>query len=237
MRLFDQSAPYYDAIYDAVGKDYKTESKCLRQLILRHKRSKGNNLLDVACGTGRHISYLKSSFNVEGVDIDRNLLAVARKRNPGFRFHQGNMLTFNIPKKFDAVTCLFSAIGHMTTLPKLRRAIRNMSAHLEPGGVLIVEPWITPAKFRQPSLQGILVQQPKLKVARIGRSLRRGRVSILDFSYIIATPKSTKYFRESVKFGLFTHSEYLASFRSAGLKVLYYRRGLIGRGLYLGIKK
>lgn len=55
LSLFDKSAPYYDVIYNAAGKNYKTESKRLRQFIRRHKKSKGNALLDVACGTGRHI--------------------------------------------------------------------------------------------------------------------------------------------------------------------------------------
>jgi SAM-dependent methyltransferase len=232
--LFDQSAPYYDAIYDAAGKDYRAESKYLLQLIRRHKKSKGKLLLDVACGTGRHIAFLKSFLQVEGLDIDRRLLAIARKRNPGVEFHNADMLTF---KRFDAITCLFSAIGYMTTVRKLRKAIHNMSLHLKPGGVLIVEPWITPRNFKKRSLHAVFVSKPKLKIARIDRSFARGRNSILQFDYLIATPRSTKRFGESEKLGLFTHSEYLASFRLAGLKVIYYHTGLIGRGLYVGIKK
>lgn len=237
LRLFNKSALYYDAIYDAAGKDYKSESKRLLQLIRRHKKSKGKSLLDVACGTGRHISYLKSSFDVEGLDIERRLITIARKRNVGIQFHKGSMLTFKLPKRFDVITCLFSAIGYMTTVAKLRRAIRNMTLHLKPGGVLIVEPWITPRNFKNGSLHAVFVNEPKLKVARIGRSFARGRTSTLDFQYLIATPRTTQSFREIEEFGLFTHSEYLASFRSAGLTVVYYDRGLIGRGLYLGIKR
>ena len=235
MRLFDESAPYYDAIYDAIGKDYAAESMGLQQMIRRHNKSKGKDFLDVACGTGRHISFLKSSFHAEGLDLDRNLLAIAKRRNRRVRFYHGDMRTFKFARRFDVITCLFSAIGHMTTTPKLRSAIRNMSLHLKPGGVLIVESWITPANFKKSTLQGILVKEPKLKVARIGKSTARGRISILEFWYIAATPERTKCFKESVKFGLFTHAEYLAAFRSAGLKVVYYSKGLIGRGLYTGI--
>jgi len=237
MRLFDQSAPYYDAIYDAIGKDYRAEAKRIEQLVRRYRRSKGDDLLDVACGTGRHISFLKSSFHAEGLDIDRNLLAIARRKNRRVRFHRGNMLTFRLEKRYDVITCLFSAIGHMTTIPRLRRAIRNMSLHLKPGGVLIIEPWVTPATFKKGILQGIIAKEPNLRVARVGKSLARGRISILDFWYIVATPKTTNCFRETVKFGLFTHSEYLSAIRLAGLKAVYDRKGLIGRGLYIGIKK
>jgi len=72
--------------------------------------------------------------------------------------------------------------------------------------------------------------------ARVGKSTARGRISTLEFWYIAATSEHTKCFKESAKFGLFNHAEYLAAFRSAGLKVVYYSKGLMGRGLYVGIK-
>jgi SAM-dependent methyltransferase len=236
LSLFDKSAPYYDVIYDAVGKDYKAESKRLRQLIRRHRRSIGNALLDVACGTGRHISYLKSSYSVEGLDLGARLLGIAKKRNPEVRFHEGNMLTFTLSKRFDVITCLFSAIGYMTTIQKLQRAVRNMSLHLKPGGVLIVEPWITPRNFIRGRLGAVFVNEAELKIARIDKSTLRGRISTLDFQYLVATPQGTEYFREREEFGLFKHSEYINAFRLAGLKADYYDRGLTGRGLYVGIK-
>ena len=241
MRLFVKSAPYYDAVYDVIydpysGKDYESESKRLRRLIERHKRSDGNSLLDVASGTGRHLYYLEAWFDAEGLDINPKMLAIARKRNPGMKFHQGNMRTFKLTKRFDVITCLFSAIGYMTTLAQLRGAVRNMSAHLRPGGVLIIEPWISPRDFKSGSLHAVLVNQPKLKLARIGRSISHGKTSTIQFHYLIATPKTTRHFSESEKFGLFTRAEYTSAFRAAGLRVRYYRRGLIGRGLYVGVK-
>jgi SAM-dependent methyltransferase len=241
LRLYTKSASYYDAVYDVIydpysGKDYKSESNRLRLLIRRYKRSDGKSLLDVAVGTGRHLYYLKAWFDVEGLDINRKMLAIAQERNPGVKFHQGDMLTFKLHKKFDVISCLFSAIGYMTTLAKLRRAIRNMALHLEPGGLLIIEPWITPRNFKSGKLHAVLVNQPELKLARIGRSLARGKISLIDFHYLIATPEDTRYFRETEKFGLFTHSEYLGAFGAAGLRVAYDRKGLTGRGLYVGIK-
>jgi len=241
LRPFVKSALYYDAVYDAIydpysGKDYESESKRLKQLIGRHKRSDGNSLLDLPSGTGRHLYYLKAWFNAEGLDINPKMLEIARKRNPGMRFHRGNMRTFKLTKRFDIITCLFSAIGYMTTRAQLRRAVGNMSAHLRPRGVLIIEPWISPRDFKNGSLHAVLVNQPKLKLARIGRSIAHGKTSIIKFHYLLATPKTTRYFSESEKFGLFTQAEYASALRSAGLRVTYYRKGLIGRGLYVGVK-
>lgn len=234
--MFKRSANYYDTIYDAVGKDYRREANRLRVLVRRHKKSVGNTLLDVACGTGRHISYLKSSFEVEGLDLDLNLLAIARRRNPGVRFHHGNMLTFNVHRQFDVVTCLFSAMGYMKTVQELRQAIKNMVRHLKPGGVLIVEPWLTPDAYQPGRIDAVFVNEPKLKVVRMNRTAVKGRISILDFHYLIGTPQGIDYFREHDEFGLFTHDQYSRSFRAAGLKVVYDPKGLIGRGLCIGIK-
>lgn len=236
LSLFGKSATYYDVIYDARGKDYKAESKRLHELIRRHKKSGGNALLDVACGTGRHISYLKSSYSAEGLDLDTELLAIAKKRNPEIRFHKDNMLTFTLGKEFDVVTCLFSAIGYMTTISKLQRAVRNMSRHLKPGGVLIVEPWITPRNVIRGRMGAVFVNEPKLKIARMDKLTVRGNISTLDFHYLVATPRGTRYFREREEFGLFNYSEYANAFRLAGLKAVYYSKGLIGRDLYVGIK-
>jgi ubiquinone/menaquinone biosynthesis C-methylase UbiE len=234
--LFEKSARYYDVIYDAMGKDYGREAKRLRELIRKHQKSTGKTLLDVACGTGRHISFLKQSFEVEGLDLDRKLLAIARRRNPDIMFHYGNMLNFKLYTQFDVITCLFSAIGYMTSYRKLQQAIGNMEHHLRPGGVLIIEPWITPTAYIPGHVGAVFVNQPKLKIARMNRALIKGCISILDFHYLVATPGSIKYFMEHDEFGLFTHRQYVTAFHAAGLKVVRDSKGLIGRGLYIGTK-
>jgi ubiquinone/menaquinone biosynthesis C-methylase UbiE len=235
-RPFEKSAEYYDAIYDAVGKDYGKEAARIHQLIRAYKRSSGNALLDVACGTGRHIQSLRKYYSCEGVDLQPTLLAVARKRNPGVVFHHGNMQAFNLHKQFDAITCLFSAIGYMRTLPQLSRAIKNMAYHLRPGGVLIVEPWLTPRDIIPGHLGAVFVNQPKLKLARMNIVEVKGRLSIIRFHYLLGRPEGVQYFTELDKFGLFTREEYRDAFRKAGLSVAFGRKGLTGRGLYIAMR-
>jgi SAM-dependent methyltransferase len=146
------------------------------------------------------------------------------------------MLTFKLGRRFDAITCLFSAIGHMTTVTELQKAVRNMSFHLKPGGVLIIEPWITPRNFKRGIVDVVVAKRPELKVVRVGRSYAHGRISTLEFHYLIATPRKILHLMEAADFGLFTHSEYLSAFHATGLKATYDKRGLIGRGLYIGLK-
>ena len=233
---FEKSAEYYDVIYDALGKNYGKEASRIHQIIRTHKRSEGKALLDVACGTGRHIQFLRKDYSCEGLDLQPKLLAHARKRNPNIVFHRGNMFTFNLHIQFDAITCLFSAIGYMRSIRELNRAIRNMTYHLKPGGVLIVEPWITPEQIIPGRVGAVFVNQPKLKLARMNIVEVKGRLSIIEFHYLLGRPEGVEHFTELDEFGLFTHNEYVAAFRSSGLNVKYDRKGLIGRGLYIGVK-
>ena len=229
--MYDRSAEIYDAIYSF--KNYEKEAAKLHELIQKHKRSPGNNLLEVACGTGGHITYVKRNYSVEGLDINRHMLRLAKKKHPNVIFHRGDMVSFKLHNQFDAITCLFSAIGHLKTKRKLGLAIRNMSRHLKPGGVLIVEPWITPQQWRSGSVHANFVDQPEIKIARMNISKRRGRLSVLDMHHLVATPKRVEYFVERLELGLFTHEEYLDAFRSARLEVEFDPEGLMGRGLYL----
>src|SRR5437879_9599965 len=132
------------------------------------------------------------------------------------------------------MTCLFRVIGHVKTKAKLGLALRKMSRHLKPGGVLIVEPWITPQQWRKGSVHANFVDQPELKVARMNISKIRGKLSVLDMHHLVATPNRVEYFVERLELGLFTHDEYLDAFRLAGLETSYDSEGLMGRGLYIG---
>jgi dTDP-3-amino-3,4,6-trideoxy-alpha-D-glucopyranose N,N-dimethyltransferase len=232
--MYGQLANYYDEIYHF--KNYEKEAEKIERLIEQHKKSAGNHLLDVACGTGNHIAYLKQHYRAEGLDASPEMLKVARKKHPDISFHRGDMTSFKLNSAFDVITCLFSAIGHVKTKPRLRRAVRNMANHLQPGGLMILEPWITPANFRKGTVGFNSVDKPNLKIARINVGKVRGPISALEFHYLIGTPNKVQHIVDRELMGLWTHEEYLGAFRNAGLEVVYDAEGLMGRGLYLGVK-
>lgn len=232
--MYEKLAEYYDEIYHF--KNYEREAEKIEALIQQHKKSPGNRLLDVACGTGNHIAYLKQRYIIEGLDFSSDMLRIARKKYPDVTFHQGDMTNFKLKDRFEVITCLFSAIGHVKTKTRMRRAVRNMANHLQPGGLMILEPWITPANFRKGLVHSNFVDKPNLKIARINIGKVRGPVSTLEFHYLIGTPSKVQYFVDRVSSGLWTHEEHLEAFRDAGLEVSFDSDGLMGRGLYLGVK-
>jgi SAM-dependent methyltransferase len=229
--MFTKSARFYDAIYSF--KDYAAEAEKVDALIQERKPG-ARTLLDVACGTGLHLAHLHERYEVEGLDLDPNLLAIAAERLPGVPLHQGDMTSFDLGRRFDAVVCLFSSIGYAKTVENLERAVTSMANHLEPGGVLVIEPWLTPDVWEDDHLGAVFVDEPELKIARVNLAEREGRLSRFVFHYLVLTPEGVERFEEPHELSLFTHEEYLAAFRRARLDVEYDAEGLMGRGLYVG---
>ena len=110
--MFSRSAHLYDAVY--AFKDYAAEVERLRQVIDARVPS-ARTLLDVACGTGMHLAELRRWYEVEGLDLDPQLLAFARERLPDVPLHEGDMTAFDLGREFDVVTCLFSSIAYVRT--------------------------------------------------------------------------------------------------------------------------
>src|SRR5207247_2040583 len=78
--VFTRSARFYDAIYSF--KDYGKEAARIDALI-RERRPNARTLLDVACGTGLHLKHLSERYEVEGLDLDPELLKLASDRLGG----------------------------------------------------------------------------------------------------------------------------------------------------------
>ena len=234
--MLSGSEKYYDDIYSAMGKDYVVEANKLYEFIQKYKQTDGNSLLDVACGTGTHAGLLSEQYQVEGIDLNADMLKVARKKHPAIHFKQADMRGFDLGKQFDIVTCMFSAIGYMRTKAELQRAIKSMSRHLLPGGVLLVEPWFDLEQWRRGHVSIIQVDKPELKIVRMSHSGKKGKISLLDFEYLIGTPKGIEHLSEHHEFGLFSQEEYMEAFVKAGLDVIHDSEGVDGRGLYIGLK-
>lgn len=231
---YEQSAAVYDAIYTS-KKDYRVEAERVHELIQSLKRTNGNDLLDVACGTGLHDAYLQEWYNLVGLDISPAQLEVARGRLPHTSFHQADMTNFDLGIQFDAVTCLFSAIGHLLTLEKLNQALVCMAAHLKPGGVLIVEPWFSPSTFHPGLVGRDFVDTVDLVVARVTETSLEGNISKLIMHHLVGrTGQPVESFVEEHHTALYTDAQYMDAFRQAGLVVHKDEQGIAGRGLFIG---
>jgi len=233
---YTRLARVYDALYRGAGKDYQSESQQVHALIEQYRRCSDTTLLDVACGTGAHLDHLRAWYAVEGLDMSTDMLDMARKRLSNVPLHWANMIDFNLKKQFGAITCLFSSIGYVKTFDNLTGAVQSMASHLLPGGVLILEPWLTPDAYCEGTVHAIFTDEPDLKIARMSVSEQRGDVAVMEMHYMLATPHSVEHFMDLHELGLFSRQEYAAAFHTGGLEMTHLENGLIGRGLYIGVK-
>ncbi len=230
--MFDKTADLYDAFYDS--KDYASEADAIRRLVTSRIPA-ARTLLDVACGTGRHLEHLRASFVVEVVDVDAGLLHVAAARLAGIPLHHADMRDFDLGRRFDVVTCLFSSIGYMATPDELSRAVASMARHLTPDGVLIVEPWLSPDRFDPHHLAPMLVVEADgLRAVRTNSSRVEDGRSVMDFHYLVARPGSVEHIVETHTLALFSDVEYREAFEHSGLSVEHDPDGPTGRGLWIG---
>ncbi len=235
MKQYKELAKYYDTIYSF--KDYRNEALELNALIRKYKKSDGNSLLDVGCGTGRHLLYLKKSFDCTGVDLNEEMLRIARDRVKGVKFIRGDMMSLSLGAKFDAIVVLFSAIGYVKTYAKLKMTIANFYNMLKPGGVLIIDGWFTRKQFKVGKVHLRTSELEGLKIARLGFSRIRGNVSILEEHYLVAEAnRGIDYYVDVQELGLFEKDKFVQIMKDAGFDSRTFEASIMGRHRYLGVK-
>lgn len=230
--MFSQTARYYDQLYSF--KNYADEAAGIRDLIRREHPS-AHSILDVACGTAEHARLLWADFTVDGIDLEPEFVAIARRKVPAGNFRVADMRQFDLGRKYDVVQCLFSSIGYLTEDADVVRALECFARHLAPGGIILVEPWITPDKWRHGDPSMLTVDQPDLKICRMNVNRVEGNLTIIPFEYMIATRDGIEHLQEEHVLALHTVDEMLSFFERAGLRVKHDPQGLDGRGLYVAV--
>jgi SAM-dependent methyltransferase len=227
---YEHSAHLYDLMY--VRRDYTTTGEEIHA-IADELLPGAEDLLDVGCGTGRHLETLGNWYRGEGLDINPAMLEQTHARCPQIPLHEADMRTFEIGRTYDVVTCLFSAIGHVETAAAMRRSIERMAAHLRSPGLLIVEPWFTPGNFWDGHLAANFQTESETKLAWMYRQYREDLKAVLDIHYLVGGEGQPEYIRERQDLGLFTPQEMEDAFAAVGMEARYRESDVWNRGLYV----
>ncbi len=237
--MYNESWEFYDLIYH--WKNYENEAFKIKEIINAYdldNNKKSSTILDVACGTGEHHKYLKKYFKIDGLDLTSEFLKIARGKNPDGNYYHGDMISFDLKRKYDIVMCLFSSIGYVKTYKNLEATLKCFYNHLEDKGIIIIEPWFAPDNFKEGTVHLSTAENENIKVCRMNLSERKGNLSIMKMHYLVGTIKGVEHREELHEMALFTIDEMKKAFISNGFDVEYNPQGIYNnRGVYIGKKK
>lgn len=135
-KSYQKFAKYYDSMHQR--RNYQEETEFILTTI-KELQPKSSSLLDVGCGTGTHLSHLVGKLSVlYGLDLNQEILDIAKAKCPSVQFQQGSMSDFKLPLKFDVITCLYSVFNYNLDLLEAEKTLKNFSAHLNESGLLII---------------------------------------------------------------------------------------------------
>ena len=233
---YQSLAKYYDKIYE--GKDYQADVNVLNELISKYKRNEGIELLDIACGTGSHINFLREKYSCTGVDLNPGMLEVAKEKYPEVHFEVADMTKLNLEKQFDIITCLLSSIGYLLTKENVTLAIKGFAKHLKPGGIVLIELWLSKEIFRAGEPHITTYKDSDLIITRVNTSKVQGDISTFDMHYLVAERgKEVEHFVEHHELAMFPKEFFVNLMKENDLEIHQYDEGIFYRGLVIGVKK
>ena len=241
-QLYEKYAAYYDKIYAHV--DYEGESEFINWAVNEHKISSGVELLDVACGTGSHTMILKNNFNITGVDINENMLKIAREKVPEANFIHGDMKQLEIRSKYDVIICIFSAIHYNISYKELERTLTNFYNHMKNGGILIYDLSFNTDNWIEGIVSVDTVVEEELKIARICQSRLENGIFNANFVFLVKDNDEFDFDIDEHKLGVFEIDKVNKIMEKVGFKTYIYgdftfeiwKRGECERPVYVGIK-
>ena len=165
---FARVAPYYDILYRS--KSYEREADAVSSAISRWSLVPVRSLLDVGCGTGRHLRALSTQgWQLTGLDRSKAMLEAARSNLAGPAaptLIHADAARFDLGHRFDAATCLFATFCYLLgdDAPSALACVRR---HLFPGSVLVLDVWHAPAVLAQgPGTRRMEVTEGDLRIIR-----------------------------------------------------------------------
>ncbi|TNF49007.1 MAG: class I SAM-dependent methyltransferase [Bacteroidetes bacterium] len=130
---------YYHLLY--ANRNDEEAEVFISNLCDHLKIKSGSDVLDLACGKGRHSRTLnKLGFKVTGADLSGNSIKEAILEGPSEIHYVVHDMREVIPQAtFDVIFNLFTSFGYFDGLSDNARVIQSISTMLEKDGLLVID--------------------------------------------------------------------------------------------------
>ena len=130
---------YYHILYK--DRDKHEAARFVKKLCQNLNLPENSNVLDLACGMGRHSLTLHNlDFNVLGADLSENSIKQARKDAPeGLEFIVHDMRKTISGRKFDVVFNLFTSFGYFDNSDENEKVLQSIHEMLKTDGRVVID--------------------------------------------------------------------------------------------------
>lgn len=134
---YKKFAYYYDEVMARLNYDLWLE-------FIEPYLNNGDDILDLACGTGTLLSMLKmSGYNTDGLDLSEEIIEIANEKKKlnrlDINFYVADMTNFHLNKKYDMITCFFDSINFLQSKRDIDKMLNCVTAHLKDNGYFICD--------------------------------------------------------------------------------------------------
>jgi len=205
--------PYYHILYK--DRDDDEAELFMDSLTSFLKLSKKSEILDLACGKGRHAIYLNElGYDVTGIDLSPSSIDFAQQfENDRLRFAVHDMC-LPYPKKFDAVFNLFTSFGYFEKEEDNFRTIKSIQNELKLNGYGVID--FLNVDFVKKNIVASEMKSIDGINFSIDRYIKDGYI-IKDIQF--THEKQDYFYTERVK--AISLADFNAYFKKAGVKLLH----------------
>lgn len=225
---FEKSAKYYD-LFSTPEDNYESEINFIEHCFENFSDDKITKVLDCGCGTGMYsIPLAKRRYKVTGVDINTNMLEVAKIKAEDqklkLNFHHQDIRKLSFFEEFDATICMNSTLNYIISTEDVIKTLKGFYNSLKSGGILYIDIFNFLIYYRY-NFKPVLLMKNKPESLSISKILINETNSTSSYRRIgIIDEKKEKLrgYVEDFNYRIYTKNDMVALLKKAGFKDIHF---------------
>jgi len=132
-------SPYYHVLYK--DRNHEEAANFISKLMAYLSPETQVQILDLACGKGRHSVYLNQlGYHVKGVDLSVQSIGYAKQfENERLQFEVKDLRNLGFEQHFDIALNLFTSFGYFDSIEVNIEVLKGIHQSLQPKGKLLID--------------------------------------------------------------------------------------------------